>query len=181
MAVRWISCTQNQLFVIHLIPYSFFVSLGPSRHKIFAFDNDNDDAQSTAAHSRTLPPRQYATTVPVLALWVSGEAYYYASYVSIQLDNPNDNRNQRQHQRHLPFLLLQLTALPFRFGLTLATPPLHHPHLHSSILPLLLHPTSTPTTPKSQTKRKAQSNIHFSSFSACDNDSSVQDTEVLLE
>ena len=101
---------------------------------------------------------------PCSRCMVSGEAYYYASYVSIQLDNPNDNRNQRQHQRHLPFLLLPLTALPFRFGLTLATPPLHHPHLHSSILPLLLHPTSTPTTPKSQTKHKAQSNISFPFF-----------------
>ena len=100
--------------------------------------------QCTAAHSRTLPSRQYATTVPVLALWFSGEAYYYASYVSIQLDNPNDNRNQRQHQRHLPFLLLPLTALPLRFGLTLATPPLHHPHLHPSILPLLYIPHQHP-------------------------------------
>lgn len=119
-----LNLSESRSEVLYIIPYSF--------HRHF------DNKRQHHAKSQTTTMHNNNTTVPVLVLLVVSltaiaNTGFWGSEVLRKLrrqsaQHPQRQRNQRQHQRHLPSFLMQLTALPFRFGL-------HPQYPHSTTLP----------------------------------------------
>ena len=107
------------------------VPSAPAQPRLF------DKKRQQHAKSQTTTMQNNNTTVPVLVLLVVSltaiaNTGFWGSEVLRKLrrqsaQHPQRQRNQREHQRHLPFPM-PLTALPFRFGL-------HPQYPHSTTLP----------------------------------------------